>query len=108
MPTRSVTVGTAATRILAFNNRRTAASFLNNAAETIFVSEDEFDVTANGYPIAVGGALDLLRVFGSQPQIAWFAASAGGGDDLRVLEEFGELPELVEPGAQFPRLVQGG
>lgn len=101
MPTRPVTVGTGPERILSYNNKRTAASFTNNGSNTIFVSEDEADLLNSGYPIAVGGALDLVRGLGDEPQLGWFAIVAAGTENLRVLEAFGELPVLVEPPARL-------
>lgn len=99
MPTRPITVGTGAGQILSYNNKRTTASFTNNGNNTIFVSEDQSDLAANGYPIPVGGALDLVRALGDEPQLEWFALVAAGTENLRVLEAFGELPILVEPPA---------
>ena len=101
MPTSPITVGTTATRILSYNNKRTSASFTNNGSTTIFVSEDQNDLAANGYPIAVGGALDLIRAFGDEPQLEWFGLVASGSENLRVLEAFGRLPELIEPPASI-------
>ena len=97
MPTRTVTVGTTATPLLYYNNRRTTASFLNNGGETIFVSNDQSNIQGNGFPIGVGGALDLVRALGDEPHIQWYAESAGGGDDMRVLEGYGALPLLYTP-----------
>ena len=97
MPTRPFTVGTSPEQILSYNNRRTAASFLNNGSNTIFVSEDQNDLATNGFPIPVGGALDLIPAFGDEPQLEWFALVAAGTENLRVLESFGELPELSRP-----------
>ena len=107
MPTRPVTVGTTATPVFVHNNRRTAWSLANEDTATIFVSEDETNVLAGGYPILAGGALDNLRALGGEPQNVLFAISAAGSADLRVLESFGELPPLVEP-AFTPFPGEGG
>lgn len=97
MPTRFVTVGTGSTPILSYNNKRTTASFTNNGANPIFVSEDQNALLTEGYPIPVGGALDLIRALGDEPQLQWFALVAAGTENLRVLEAFGSLPVLVTP-----------
>lgn len=97
MPTRPVTVGTTPTSILSYNNKRTTASFTNNGTATIFVSEDQSDLATNGYPIVAGGALDLIRAFGDEPQLEWFGLVAAATQNLRVLEGFGMLPLLIEP-----------
>lgn len=109
MPTRPITVGTGATQILSYNNKRTTASFTNNGSNPIFVSEDQDDILANGHPIAVGGALDLIRALGDEPQLEWFAIVAVSTENLRVLEAFGEIPELLAPPGQIsePEKVLG-
>ncbi len=99
MPTRPITVGTEPTSILSYNNKRTAASFTNNGSATIFVSEDRNALATNGYPIVVGGALDLIRTFGDEPQLEWFGLVSSGSENLRVLESFGKIPVLIEPPA---------
>lgn len=97
MPTRPITVGTTPTPLLSYNNRRTTASFANNGAATIFVSNDQTSILVNGYPIVVGGALDLIRAFGDEPHLQWFGQVATGSENLRILAGFGMLPELFEP-----------
>lgn len=101
MPTRPVTIGTTPTTILAYNEKRTAASFFNNSAEDIFISQDQTGIQANGYVIPIGGAHDLLRALGDEPHLGWFGEAAAGGANLRVLEAFGKLPFLEEPPARF-------
>lgn len=101
MPTRPITIGTSPTQIVAYNNKRTSASFTNNGNATIFVSEDQNALATNGYPIPVGGALDLIRAFGDEPQLEWFGLVAAATQNLRVLEAFGRLPELIEPPARL-------
>lgn len=104
MPTRPITVGTVATQILSYNNQRTTASFTNNGSNTIFVSEDQNDLATNGHPIPVGGALDLIRALGDEPQLEWFGLVAAATENLRVLEAFGAMPVLIEP----PAIVSEG
>lgn len=99
MPTTPVDVLTTVTRLLDRNNRRTTASFTNNGTDTIFVSEDEGSVLTRGYPIVAGGALDLIRVFGDNPHDQWFGVVATTISEMRVLEQFGQLPVLEAPRA---------
>lgn len=105
MPTRPVTVSTVPEVVLPYNNQRTTASLVNEGATTVFVSEDETSIVANGFPIAAGGALDLIRALGDEPQNTLFIQSAAGGEDVRVLEAFGALPELRFPGVVEQRRV---
>ena len=97
MPTRVVSVTTAATPLLSYNNQRTTASFTNNGTAVIYVSNDQTGITTNGYPIAVGGALDLIRALGDEPQSLWFASVAAGTQEMRILEAFGDLPSIASP-----------
>ena len=97
MPTRVVTVTTAPTQILSYNNQRTTASFTNNGTAVIFVSNDQTGITTNGYPIAVGGALDLIRALGDEPQSLWFASVATSTQEMRILEAYGDLPIITQP-----------
>lgn len=97
MPTRVVSVTTAATPLLSYNNQRTTASFTNNGTAVIYVSNDQTLITTNGYPIAIGGALDLIRALGDEPQILWFASVAAGTQEMRILEAFGDLPVITQP-----------
>ena len=104
MPTRVVTVTTAATQILSYNNQRTTASFTNNGSAVIFVSNDQTGIATNGYPIAIGGALNLIRALGDEPQILWFASVAAGSEEMRILEAYGDLPEVSTPPELPPSL----
>lgn len=99
MPSRGVTIGTIPTPVLSYNNKRTGVSLANEDTATIFFGEDETSLLTQGYPILAQGAHDLLRALGDEPQNALFGISAAGGADLRVLEHFGELPVLFEPGS---------
>jgi len=97
MPTRGITVNTNSGQILQYNNRRTGASVFNNGTVQVFISEDNNDIANQGYPIAAGGAIDLVRTFGSNPQDQWFAITASSSANVRILEEYGQLPELFTP-----------
>lgn len=103
MAMRPVTVGTTPTPVLSYNNKRTGVSLANEDSAAIFLKEDETAILATGYPIVAGGAQDLLRALGDEPQLALWAISAAGGADLRVWEHFGELPLLFEPGSAEKR-----
>lgn len=97
MSARPVTVGTTATLLLPYNPDRTAVSIFNNDSAAIFVSEDQVGILAQGFPISAGSAVDLIRALGDNPQDILFAVSVAGGADVRLLEQFGELPVLFAP-----------
>ena len=98
MATRPFTAGTATAKIAADNPRRTALSFINNGAADIFLSQDQSAVTTNGYVVAAGNGLDLIRALGDEPQTEWYVQTAAVNVNVRVLEAFGQLPVLFTPG----------
>lgn len=102
MPSRSVTVGTAAELLLPYNPKRTSVAIFNEDAAAIFIGEDQVGLLAQGSPITAGGAVTFTRALGGTPQDILFGISAAGGADVRILEQFGELPELFEPSARAP------
>lgn len=102
MPSRSETVGTVPTRLLPYNPKRTAVTIFNEDAAAVFIGEDENRLLTEGSPITAGGAISLNRALGDTPQEIMFGISSAGGADVRILEQFGELPALTEPPARAP------
>lgn len=97
MPSRPVTVGTAATPLLSYNPRRTSVSVFNEDAASIFIGEDQSNLLTEGSPITAGGAISLIAALGDTPDRVMFGISALGGADVRILEQFGQLPPLETP-----------
>lgn len=97
MPTRPITVTTSAGRLCDSNQRRTAVSLINNGGTDIFVSDDETNILAAGFPLAAGAAVDVVRALGGKPQDALWGIVAAGTEDMRIWEAFGELPPLTIP-----------
>ena len=97
MPVRTVTVGTTPTQVMAYNNRRTTVSLTNVGTATIYLSDSQTDITNQGYPIEVGGAYDMLRALGDQPNLQWFAEVAAATQEIRIIESFGDLPVMFTP-----------
>lgn len=97
MPSRAVTVGTAATLLLSYDPARTAVAIFNEDTAAVFIGEDQVGLLAQGAPITAGGTIAFNRALGAKPQDILFGISAAGGADVRILEEFGELPALSKP-----------
>ncbi len=97
MPSRPVTVGTVATSLLPYNPKRTTVTIFNEDAAAVFIGEDQASLLTRGSPIQAGGAISFIRALGDSPQDILFGISSAGGADVRILEQFGELPPLVEP-----------
>lgn len=102
MPSRPVTVGTTPTLLLPYNPKRTTVAIFNEDAAAVFIGEDQAGLLARGSPITAGGAVSFVRALGDTPQDILFGISSAGGADVRILEQFGELPPLVEPPARAP------
>ena len=107
MPMRSVIVATASTPVLSFNNRRTTASLTNNGSATIFINSSQANISINVYPITVGGSIDFIRAMGDEPQLAIYAAVATGTENLRVIEQYGSVPESLTPEPFLPVPFEG-
>lgn len=108
MPSRAVTVGTAVTSLLSYNPRRTSVAIFNEDSAAIFVGEDESSLLTQGSPIQAGGFLALNAALGATPDLRMFGISAAGGANVRVLEQFGQLPPLETPAARSGRPTEGG
>ena len=102
MPSRSITVGTGATPLLSYNPRRTTVAVFNEDTATVFIGEDETNLLTQGSPITAGGALTFVAALGDTPDRQMFGISAAGGADLRILEQFGQLPPLETPAVRAP------
>ncbi len=106
MPMRSVTVATTSTPVLSFNNRRTTASLTNNGSATIFINSSQANITTDGYPITVGGSIDFIRALGDEAQLAMYAAVATGTENLRIIEQYGAVPESLYPEPFLPLTLE--
>lgn len=108
MPSRAVTVGATATPLLSYNPRRTTVAVFNEDANTVFIGEDEASLLTEGSPISAGGAISFVAALGDTPDRVMFGISAAGGADVRILEQFGDLPPLSTPAVRAPVVETGG
>lgn len=102
MPSRSVTVGTTATPLLSYNPRRTTVAVFNEGSATIFIGEDEANLLTQGAPITAGGAISFVAALGDTPDRVLFGIIAAATADVRLLEQFGNLPPLETPAVRAP------
>ncbi len=102
MPSRAVTVGTAVTPLLSYNPRRTTVAVFNEDSATVFIGEDQTNLLTQGSPITAGGALTFVAALGDTPDRQMFGISAAGGANVRILEQFGQLPPLETPAVRVP------
>ena len=73
----------------------------------IFINSSQADITGSGYPITVGGSIDFIRALGDEPQLAMYAAVASGTENLRVIEQYGSVPESLTPEPFLPIPFEG-
>lgn len=100
MPSRRIIVGATVTPLLSYNPRRTTVAVFNEAATVVFIGEDETDLLTEGSPIQAGGAITFVAALGDTPDMVMFGINAAGGADVRILEQFGDLPPLTTPAAR--------
>lgn len=108
MPSRSVTVGTTVTPLLSYNPKRTTVAVFNEDSATVFIGEDQANLLTQGSPISAGGAVSFVAALGDTPERVLFGISAAGGADVRILEQFGQLPPLETPAVRAPVEQPGG
>lgn len=90
MAFRTVTVGTTLTEILPFNPKRTAYTIKNYVGGTVFVSNDQTNIVAQGFPLAVGDFISMILAWGDEPADQLYAQMSAGSTDLRIEESFGD------------------
>ena len=96
MGMRPVTVITTSTQIAGVNLRRRVLVFRNNGAATIFVSQDQANITTDGFPVLVNQSATLLATDGDEPWLPLYGQVAAGSENGRVVEQFGLLDPASE------------
>ncbi len=93
MPERQITVTTTVQQALAYNKDRTTWIMHNRGTVEAFVSQDRSAVVSGGFPLLAGGFVGKRRRDGEEARRAVFVAVAATTTDVRISEEFGDLPE---------------
>lgn len=81
---------------MADNRKRKSWIITNASGSTVFISENQSNVTADGTPLAVGESMDAYLIFGDDPTLALYAQTVVGTADLRIIEGFGEVKGEIE------------
>lgn len=84
-----VSVSTSSTEIARYNEKRTSLVILNNGLNVVFISQDEANILANGYPLDPGGAVSFTEIDGDEPALRIYGQTSAGTSDVRVTEGYG-------------------
>lgn len=89
MSFKPVTVTTVVESVVDWNPRRRGIAFFNNGSATVFVSQDETNVAADGFPVAPGVTILFSSDEHDEPEMALFAVADSGSQNCRVQESVG-------------------
>jgi hypothetical protein len=90
MAYRKVTVGTVPTPIAAYNPKRDILVLRNYSGSLCFIHDSEANITAEGFPLDVGGIVSFLEKDGDEPSVELWGQTESGTADVRVYESFKE------------------
>lgn len=79
---------TAVSQIAPLNPLRLSLVVFNNGTATVFIDNDQANITGRGIPIAANEHVSLTVDEGDEPELALFAQTAAGTADLRIKEGF--------------------
>lgn len=88
MAFRQVTVSGTARQIVPYHSGRTSLVILNNGTGNIFISQDPQEIDTRGFLMLPGVTIGLSVADGDEPQLAVHAQSAGGSEDVRIVEQY--------------------
>ncbi len=88
MAFRQVNVDATVRKLAAFEPKRRTLSLVNLGTARLFVSYDEQNIIAEGFPVDPGVMLSFSEIDGDDARLALFGQTAGTSDDVRVEEGF--------------------
>lgn len=100
MVSRQFTASTTGNQAIAYHKGRKGWIIFNNGGSTVFISENQSNITSQGFPLAVGESIDYTEFEGDDPRIPIYAQTTAGTADLRIIETFGLNPLLTPPEAR--------
>ena len=84
----AVEVTTSETEIVSYSKDRTAISIFNNGTITCYISQDQQNIIAEGYPLEPGASVTYKGSPNTSPQDPVYGQCATLSTDLRVKEVF--------------------
>jgi len=88
-----VTVTTDLAQLVPYNKQRVGILLKVLSGQPCYLSNDQTDVAATGFPLATGEYLSLMSRDGDVPELALYGLTLLATTNLRIIETFGE-PEL--------------
>jgi hypothetical protein len=88
-----VTATTTLAQLIPYNKKRVGILLKVMSGQPCYVSNDQTDVAATGFPLAVGEYLSLMSRDGDVPELALYGLTLLATTNVRIIETFGE-PEL--------------
>jgi len=88
MTFRKVEVTTVVRQIASYNPKRVCISITNYAGSDAFIHTNQTRVTTEGFPIAVGTTISLIKADGDDPREALWGQTVTGTADIRVQESW--------------------
>lgn len=92
--TRPVTVGTTVVRALNYDAQRTSIILYNLGANTIYYGFNAETTAATGIPVGPSNAVVFAWASSDDPTVEYYLISAVAGNDVRIGEQWGLVPEL--------------
>ena len=90
---RVVTVTTDLVQLVPYNKKRVGILLKVMSGQPCYLSNDQTDVAATGFPLSIGEYLSLMSRDGDVPELALYGLTLLATTNLRIIETFGE-PEL--------------
>lgn len=88
MPARAFSADSSVRQLWGYNTKRLSAAIYNNGAATVFLSQDQADVTAQGFSLIAGASISFVRELGDEPELAMYCQTAAATVDLRIFESY--------------------
>jgi len=88
MAYRKVTVTTVPTQVASYNAKRVCITIINYSGSEAFIHTNQTKITAEGFPLAVGATMSLIKADGDDPREALWGQTTTGTADLRVQESW--------------------
>lgn len=83
-------------QIADYNPRRKSLVITNNSGQTVFISQDQTNITTSGFPVLVGQSISFTVTDGDEPELELYAQTLFGTADLRIIDRFGKVQTLHE------------
>ena len=88
MTFRKVSVDTTVRQLASFNPKRVCITIINLSGTTAYIHTNQIQVVDEGFPLAEGSIMNLIKADRDHPEEALFTQTSTGTADLRVQESW--------------------